>query len=116
MDIENYIFDPLWYDFGELVNYDFLKHRALKLERTVDVVENILWEIIAFKSGRHCKRLGEDDLRILTDKNRQIIFFCCDGCGYAEDIEENEVEISETLYPASNIQILALNVLPSKIW
>jgi len=114
IDIRDHLFDPLWYDFDELINTNFLKMPLENLENVVHNVRDILWEIIAFKTDRECKVLPIDNLRLLTDKNRANVFFCCDVCGYIENIAGEKFKNNDILFPATNQQILEYKVCPAR--
>jgi len=114
LNIENYSFEPLWYDWHDFLKIDFLKITPETLGRAVDIASHILWEIIAFKTDRDCKLLGYDNLRLLTDKQSLEVFFCCDSCSYSEDINGEKIEIKEILYPATVEQVAKYKVLPMK--
>lgn len=113
-NIDEYQLEPLWYDFNELINYDFLKPTPARLETAVLIVRDILWEIIAFKTDRHCKLLKEDNLRLLTDDKREEVFFCCDACSYTERLDGKPIEPTGILFPATKAQILKYNIRPYK--
>ena len=119
LKIDDYAFEPLWYDFNDLLEFDLLKSTPETLESAAVVARDILWEIVAFKTDRDCKVLPVDNLRILTDEQKQDVFFCCDVCFYTEDINGIRVEIDSIvypiLYPATMDQVMKFNIRPANI-
>lgn len=115
LEIKDFSFQPLWYNFSELMQFDFLNHNPKDLKRTVVVVRDILWEIIAFKTNRNCKVIETDNLRLLTNSSRDVLYFCCDTCSYAENIDGTQIKITEILYPATTVQILNSKVSPANL-
>lgn len=114
LNTNNYLFESLWYDFDELVEVDFLKKHADNLDSVVPTVGEILWEIIAFKTDRPCKITDVHNLRLLTNQNKDTVYFCCDVCGYTEDINKVQVKVDTILYPASIDQIFKYKIKPEK--
>lgn len=118
LEIEDYHFEPLWYNLKDLVEYDFLNPTPVKLDQAVAIVSEILWELVAFKSERNCKLLRNDNLRVLTDASRKEIIFCCDRCSYTENMEGIKIDAMPTesikrWYPATKSQISNCNIQPA---
>ena len=115
LKIDEYLFEPLWYDFNDLIDFCLLKYEPKRLERIVVIIRDVLWEIIAFKTNRSCKILPEDNLRFLTDELKEYIYFSCDSCFYTEDLEGNKRKVEMKLYPATINQIKQYEVQPALI-
>ena len=114
IDTDNYAFEASWYDFEELIDIDLLNNQVINFDNVVVVVRDILWEIIAFKTDRDCKVLPIDNLRLLTNSDKNALFFCCDVCGYTENIEGEKITVNEILYPATMSQIIRNNIAPCR--
>ena len=110
-DVNDYLMEPLWYSFEELVNVDLLGDFSGNLDSLVLRVRGILWEIIAFKTKRDCKILPIDNLRMLTNERKSEIFFSCDVCGYTENVKGEKVKLLEVLYPATKLQALGIELM-----
>lgn len=112
IDIDKYVFSELWYSFDGLIKYDYLNLNQAKLDILVVRCRDLLNEITVFKSDRECKLLGNDYLRVFTNKYSGELLFCCDTCSYIEDINGENVEIIPSLLPATAQQISENNIKP----
>lgn len=110
LNLDDYILEPLWYDLEELIKYDVLRPKAKNLQHAVDIVVNVLWELIAYKTDRVCKITPTFNLRLLTDKNKQNLYFSCDNCSYIEDIDGQQIKVGHKLFPAIKKQIMSNNI------
>lgn len=80
LDIDEYMFEATWYNLQDMIEYDILRPEILKVNRAVDLVAKVLWEVIAFKTNRDCELLRDDNLRLLTNEDKSKLFLHCDRC------------------------------------
>ena len=104
INFDDYKFHNKWYSIDEIVKYD-LSRDKWNINSAIIACSNILLEIIIFKSNRSCKLLEEDDLRVFQDIRGEKIYFICDGCGYAEDLNGKSIH---------NDLIRKLKLIPAK--
>lgn len=112
----DYKFRNKWYSIEEIVKYD-LSRDKWNINSAILTCSIILLEIIIFKSNRSCKLLEEDDLRVFQDIEGNKIYFICDGCGYAEDINGKFINIDLIrklkLIPAKENIVTKFKIKPS---
>ena len=91
--------------FDDLVEYSLLRPIVSDLKTAVEITDKVLWGILAFRSNKECPVDPHGYLKVLSDKERSNIYFCCDTCDYCEDANGVEQNKLKNLIPANSIQI-----------
>lgn len=98
-NINSYQFSVRWFSLQDLIDFDLLHPSVDNLEYVIVRCRRIMWEVLVFKSNRPCKNC-DNDLRVMMDKSMSDIFFCCDDCGYVENLSgESLVTLKGQLSP-----------------
>jgi len=115
-DLNGYLDLPdqlVWYAIEDLIEYDILRKSDLNFERPILKARDLLWELLAFKSNINCSICGDDDLRVLSNKNEEKLHLCCDLCGNHTNLEGEPVTSDVILFPAPYQVIQSSHLVPS---
>ncbi len=88
--------------------------KALKpssIDSIAMTVRDILWDMLAYKSKVECPNCGDDDLRVLFDKQGKVNVLCCDLCCWSQFESGEKWSGKQNLVPANISQLMVSGYL-----
>lgn len=107
------IIEQPWYSLKDIISFDIINCKIDSLNRVMVKIRDLLWMLLVFKTDQQCSRCDEDEMRVLSAKDRSDIYLCCDSCGLVTDMNGVPVSAPEVLYPLTYQKIVEAGFNPS---
>lgn len=107
---KDYDFQVVWFDFDDLLQYDFFKPQPSSVNRIFEILNLLLREIYVFKTNEDCPHC-DNGYRAYMDQEFRLYLYC-EQCNYYKDHDENSLS-GKVIIPANRKIVEAYNLIPA---